>query len=43
MNEIYVTSHRNPDTDSVCSAIAYSRLKNTLDQSTPASPAGRDC
>lgn len=29
MNElIYVTGHRNPDTDSICSAIAYAELKN---------------
>ena len=38
MNEIYVTGHRNPDTDSVCSAIAYSRLKNTLDPEHPCKP-----
>jgi manganese-dependent inorganic pyrophosphatase len=29
-NLIYVIGHRNPDTDSACSAIAYARLKNTL-------------
>ena len=28
--EIYVIGHRNPDTDSVCSAIAYARLKNAI-------------
>ncbi len=27
---IYVIGHRNPDTDSVCSAIAYARLKQAL-------------
>ena len=27
---IKVIGHRNPDTDSICSAIAYSRLKNKL-------------
>ena len=27
---IYVVGHRNPDTDSVCSAIAYARLKQAL-------------
>ena len=27
---VKVIGHRNPDTDSVCSAIAYSRLKNIL-------------
>jgi len=29
-NTVYVIGHRNPDTDSVCSAIAYARLKNML-------------
>lgn len=28
---IYVIGHKNPDTDSVCSAIAYANLKNQLD------------
>ena len=27
---ILVTGHRNPDTDSICAAIAYARLKNKL-------------
>lgn len=27
-NKIYVIGHRNPDTDSICSAIAYAYLKN---------------
>lgn len=27
-NEIYVIGHKNPDTDSICSAIAYAYLKN---------------
>ncbi|AAK80096.1 manganese-dependent inorganic pyrophosphatase [Clostridium acetobutylicum] len=27
---IYITGHKNPDTDSICSAIAYSELKNKL-------------
>ena len=30
MGEIYVVGHKNPDTDSVCSAIAYANLKNKL-------------
>ena len=30
MNEIYVTGHKNPDTDSVVSAIAYASLRNSL-------------
>ena len=28
--EIYVIGHKNPDTDSVCSAIAYASLKNEI-------------
>ena len=27
-NEIYIVGHRNPDTDSICSAIAYADIKN---------------
>jgi len=27
-NIIYITGHRNPDTDSICSAIAYAEFKN---------------
>ncbi len=29
---VYVVGHRNPDVDSVCSAIAYAHLKNRLGQ-----------
>ena len=25
---VYVVGHKNPDTDSICSAIAYAHLKN---------------
>ena len=32
MKTIYITGHRNPDLDSVCSAAAYAVLKNTIDQ-----------
>ena len=28
--EIYVFGHKNPDTDSICSAIAYAWLKNQI-------------
>lgn len=28
--EIYIIGHKNPDTDSVCSAIAYAALKNEI-------------
>ena len=30
MDPIFVTGHRNPDTDSICSAIAYAALRNSL-------------
>ena len=30
MDPIYVTGHRNPDTDSIVSAIAYAALRNSL-------------
>ena len=26
--KVYVIGHKNPDTDSICSAIAYANLKN---------------
>ncbi|HCS67434.1 MAG TPA: putative manganese-dependent inorganic diphosphatase [Oribacterium sp.] len=28
--EVLVTGHRNPDTDSICAAIAYAKLKNAV-------------
>lgn len=30
MNEIYVTGHRNPDTDSIVASMAYASLRNSL-------------
>ena len=30
MDPIYVTGHRNPDTDSIVSAMAYAQLRNAL-------------
>lgn len=30
MNEIYVSGHRNPDTDSIVASMAYARLRNAL-------------
>ena len=27
---VYITGHKNPDTDSICSALAYANLKNRL-------------
>ena len=34
MNEIYVTGHRNPDTDSIVAALAYANLRNALGERT---------
>jgi len=31
MGEIFVIGHKNPDTDSICSAYAYANLKNKID------------
>ena len=33
-NKVYVIGHKNPDTDSICSAIAYANLKQTLSTGT---------
>lgn len=30
MKEVYVIGHKNPDTDSICSAICYARFKNMV-------------
>ena len=30
MEPVYVTGHKNPDTDSIVSAMAYAALKNAL-------------
>ncbi len=30
MSQVYVVGHRNPDTDSVCSALAYANYKNKV-------------
>ena len=32
MQKVYVIGHKNPDTDSICSAIAYAYLKNQVDK-----------
>ena len=32
MDKVYITGHRNPDTDSIVSAMAYAELKNVLPQ-----------
>ncbi len=34
MDTIYVTGHRNPDTDSIVSAMAYAALRNALGESS---------
>jgi manganese-dependent inorganic pyrophosphatase len=34
MSVVYVTGHRNPDTDSIASALAYAELKGRLDPGT---------
>jgi manganese-dependent inorganic pyrophosphatase len=34
MRPVYVTGHRNPDTDSIASAIAYAELRGRLDPET---------
>ena len=31
MGKVYITGHRNPDMDSICSALGYAALKNLLD------------
>lgn len=33
-NKIYIVGHKNPDTDSICSAIAYAALKNQISEET---------
>lgn len=35
-NKIYITGHKNPDTDSICSALALSELKNKMGDNTEA-------
>ena len=37
---VFVIGHRNPDTDSICSAIAYAWLKNRLSERDAASGKG---
>ncbi len=38
-NTVYVIGHKNPDTDAICSAIAYAALKNTIDKERRYLPA----
>ena len=32
MKSTYIIGHKNPDTDSICSALAYTNLKNTISE-----------
>ncbi len=34
MNSVIISGHRNPDSDSICSAYAYAQLKNSVDPKT---------
>lgn len=38
---IYIIGHRNPDTDSICSAIAYTYLKDLLGEQVIPARAGK--
>lgn len=40
-NPIYVIGHRNPDTDSICSAIGYAHLKREMGENTKPARAGK--
>lgn len=40
MKVTYVIGHKNPDTDSICSAIAYANLKNQLGENAEPACAG---
>ena len=39
MSHIYVTGHKNPDTDTIASAIGYAELKNSTDPENNYAPA----
>ena len=39
MPHVYVTGHRNPDTDTIASAIAYAEYKNLVDPENHYAPA----
>lgn len=38
-NQVFVFGHKNPDTDSVCSAVAYANLKNSMQKDKVYVPA----
>ena len=33
MSKVYIIGHRNPDTDSICSALSYAVLRNSIEKS----------
>ena len=37
-NVIYVTGHKNPDSDSICAAYGYAEFKNKTGSEIPALP-----
>lgn len=37
-NVVYVTGHKNPDSDSICAAFGYAAFKNKINSSLPAIP-----
>ncbi|MDO5084981.1 MAG: putative manganese-dependent inorganic diphosphatase [Erysipelotrichaceae bacterium] len=39
-NTIYITGHKNPDTDSICSALAYANMKNLIGETAIACRLG---
>ncbi len=39
--KVWVVGHKNPDTDSICAAIAYADLKNRIEEKTPSSQEHR--
>lgn len=41
-HKVVVIGHRNPDTDSICSAIAYAELKNKTSDLVREAPRGPD-
>lgn len=38
---VYITGHKNPDTDSICSTIAYAALKNSLGENAVPARIGK--
>lgn len=42
MAKVFVVGHRNPDTDSICSAISYANLKIRQMTASNMLPVGQD-